>query len=42
MYKGITVYSPFASVTGFRIDATALSQDLTAGVIRTYGLRVDS
>ena len=42
MYKGITVYSPFASVTGFRIDATTLSQDLTAGVIRTYGLRVDS
>jgi len=42
MYKGMTVFTSFKRISGFQIDATALSQDLTAGVIRTYGLRVDS
>ena len=42
MYKGIGAYKQATSCTGIRIDATSLSQDLTGGVIRTYGLRVDS
>jgi hypothetical protein len=42
MYKGITVYAQFTSCTGFQINATSLSQDLTGGVVRTYGLRVDT
>ena len=37
--KGIGVYSDDTIFTGFRIVAVA--SDITSGVVRTYGLRVD-
>lgn len=37
-YKGMGVYAQTTSCTGFHIMATELSQDLTGGVITTYGV----
>ena len=40
--KGIAVLKQLASITGFQIYQATSSINMNSGVIRTYGLRVDS